>query len=92
MSLNFADVTSQSCYARFFTCRKTLRHEASGFTSHPKEGLLRIFIVIKNLSPQPGLSPRPLGPVVSTLTSTGQMAQSGFLATELGAKDKCNSL
>jgi hypothetical protein len=28
-----------------FTCRKILRHGTSGFTSHPKEGVLRIFIV-----------------------------------------------
>jgi hypothetical protein len=51
-------------------CRKILRHGTSGFTSHPKEGVLRIFIAIKNPSPQSGLSLRPLGPVTSTLTAT----------------------
>jgi hypothetical protein len=52
------------------TCRKILRHGTSGFTSHPKEGVLRIFIVLKNPSPWPGLKPRPLGPVASRLTTT----------------------
>jgi hypothetical protein len=32
---------------RSFTCRKILRHGTSGFTSNPKEGLLRIFIALK---------------------------------------------
>jgi hypothetical protein len=32
------------------TCRKVLRHGTSGFTSHPKEGVLRIFIALKNPS------------------------------------------
>jgi hypothetical protein len=52
------------------TCHKVLRHGASGFTSHPKEGVLRIFIALKNPSPRPGLNPRPLGPVASKLTTT----------------------
>jgi hypothetical protein len=29
------------------TCSKILRHGTSGFTSHPKEGVLRIFIALK---------------------------------------------
>jgi hypothetical protein len=53
-----------------FTCRKSLRHGISGFTSHPTEGVLRIFIALKNPSHRPGLNPRPLGPVASTLTTT----------------------
>jgi hypothetical protein len=52
------------------TCRKILRNGTSGFTSHPKEGVLRIFIALKNPSTRPGLNPRPLGPVASTLTTT----------------------
>jgi hypothetical protein len=52
------------------TCCKILRHETSGFTSHPKEGVLRIFIALKNPLPLPGLNPQPLGPVASTLTTT----------------------
>jgi hypothetical protein len=38
----------------FFSCRNILRHGTSGFTSHPKEGVLRIFIALKNPSPLPG--------------------------------------
>jgi hypothetical protein len=37
---------------------------------HAKEGLLRIFISLKNPKPQPGLNPQPLSPVASTLTTT----------------------
>jgi hypothetical protein len=43
------------------TCRKN---------SFPNEGVLRIFIALKNPSPLLGLNPRPLGPVASTLTTT----------------------
>jgi hypothetical protein len=35
-----------------------------------EEGVLRIFIVLKNPSPWPGSNPQPLCPVASTLTST----------------------
>jgi hypothetical protein len=58
------------CLKGFLTCRKILLHGTSGFTSHPKEGVLRIFIAIKNPSRLPGLNTRPLGPVASTLTTT----------------------
>jgi hypothetical protein len=34
----------------FFKCRKILRHGTAGFTYHPKEGVLRIFIALKNPS------------------------------------------
>jgi hypothetical protein len=51
------------------TCRKLLRHVTSGFTSHPKQDVLRIFIALKNPSPRPWLNTRPLGPVASTLTA-----------------------
>jgi hypothetical protein len=53
-----------------FTCRKILRHGTSGFTYHPKEGAQQIFIALKNPSPRPGLKPRLLGSVASTLTTT----------------------
>jgi hypothetical protein len=43
---------------RSFTCRKILRHGTSGFTSHPKEGVLRILIALKNPSPLPGSQAR----------------------------------
>jgi hypothetical protein len=51
----------------YLTYRKILRRGNSGFTSHPKEGVLRI--VNKDPSPWPCLNPRPLGPVASTLTT-----------------------
>jgi hypothetical protein len=34
------------------TCRKVLLLGTSGFTSHPKEGVLRISIALKNPSPR----------------------------------------
>jgi hypothetical protein len=39
----------------------------SRFTSHPKEGVLRLFVALKNSSPWPGSKPQPLGTVESTL-------------------------
>jgi hypothetical protein len=69
MSENFAYQYLKSLKGSL-TCRKILRHGTSGFTSHPKEGVLQIFIALKNPSPRPGLNPRPLGPVISTLTTT----------------------
>jgi hypothetical protein len=44
-------------FKKSFACRKILRHGTSGFTSHPKEGVLRIFIALKNPSPWPGSNP-----------------------------------
>jgi hypothetical protein len=49
------------------TCCKILRHGNSGFTSHPKECVLLIFIALKNPSPWLGSNPLPFGPVASTL-------------------------
>jgi hypothetical protein len=57
-------------FKRSLTCRKILRHGTSGFTSHPKEGVLWIIIALKNPSPWPGFNPQPLGLVASTLTTT----------------------
>jgi hypothetical protein len=36
----------------------------------PKEGVLRIFITLKNSLPWMGLNPQPLGTAASTLTAT----------------------
>jgi hypothetical protein len=52
------------------TCHKILRHGTSGCTSHPQEGVLRVFIALKNPLSHPGLNPWLLGPVASTLTTT----------------------
>jgi hypothetical protein len=54
----------------FFTCCKILRYRASGSTSTPKEVELRIFIALASSSPQPGLNPRTLALMASTITIT----------------------
>jgi hypothetical protein len=53
----------------FFACCNILRHGASGFTSSPKEGVLRIFIALKNPLTLPGLNPRTVG-LMAVLTIT----------------------
>jgi hypothetical protein len=52
-------------------CCKILCHGTFGFTSHPKEGVLRIFITLKNKFPLLGLNPQRLGPVASTRRRCG---------------------
>jgi hypothetical protein len=64
-------------FIRSLTCHNILRHDTSGFTSHSKEGVLRIFISLKNPSPWPGSNPQPLSPVASTLTTTRPRRQNG---------------
>jgi hypothetical protein len=53
-----------------FACRRNLQHGANTFNSPLKEGMLQIFVALKNSSPQPGFNPWTLGSVVSTLTIT----------------------
>jgi hypothetical protein len=65
LSINYLEYLKGS-----LTCRKILQHWASGFTSHPKQGVLLIFIALKNPSPLPGFDPRSLGPLASTLATT----------------------
>jgi hypothetical protein len=43
-----------------FTCRKA-RHGTDGFTSPPKEGVLRIFYRLKNPTASAGFEPATLG-------------------------------
>jgi hypothetical protein len=57
-----------------FTCHKVLRHGANGFTSPPKEGVLRIFTALKDPSPSLGLNPRTLAPTASTQPPTLSVA------------------
>jgi hypothetical protein len=45
-----------------------LRHRTHGFTSLPKEGMLRIFLPLKIRRLRPGLNPRTWVPEASTLT------------------------
>jgi hypothetical protein len=52
------------------TCRKILRHGADGFTPPPKEVVLRISIALEKIHlPGPGLIPRTLGPMTSTIAT-----------------------
>jgi hypothetical protein len=46
-----------------------LRHGTGGFTTHPKEGMLRIFLARKIRRLQPGLSPRTWVPEASMPTT-----------------------
>jgi hypothetical protein len=59
----------------FLTCHKISRQGTSGFTSHPKEGMMWIFIAPKNPSPLPVLNPRPLGPVANILKTVAPRRQ-----------------
>jgi hypothetical protein len=52
-----------------FPCRKILRHGADGFIYLPKEVVLRFLSPLKSHRPLPGLNPRTLGPVASTITA-----------------------
>jgi hypothetical protein len=61
MSLNFANVTSHLCTQGSFTCHKISWHGDSGFTSHPKEGVLWNFIAIKNSITSAGFEPAYFG-------------------------------
>jgi hypothetical protein len=47
-----------------------LWHGACGFTSALKEGVLHVFIALKNSLPRLGLNSRTLGQMLSTLTTT----------------------
>jgi hypothetical protein len=79
--LNFAYETPQRVTQGPLPCSKILRYGASGFTSYPKEGVLRISIAIKNGSPRPGFNPRPLGGVANTLTTTPPRRLKSYLLT-----------
>jgi hypothetical protein len=60
----------QSCHLQTFHHKNLKYHIAKTFISHPKEGVLRIFITLKIPSPRPGFNPRSLGQDATTLTST----------------------
>jgi hypothetical protein len=53
--MNFALRSISFTFLRFFlTCHNILQYGADGFTPPPKEGVLRIFIVLNNSSPSVG--------------------------------------
>jgi hypothetical protein len=59
-------VTTSTSLLGSCTCRKT-RQGTDGFTSPPKEGVLRIFLPEKFRRLRPGLNPRTWVPKASTL-------------------------
>jgi hypothetical protein len=63
---NFAEVTTSTSLLGSFTCRKA-GHGTDGFTSPPKEGVLRIFFARKIRRLRPGLNPQTWVPKASTL-------------------------
>jgi len=67
-----------SYFEVIFNRRKILGHGADGFTSPPKEGVLRIFISVKNPSPRHGLHPMAI-----TLTSIPPRSRSTALNIDL---------
>jgi hypothetical protein len=56
-----------------FACRKILRHGDDGFTSPPKETVLRNFIALKKPIASAGSEPANLSPTASTLTNIPPM-------------------
>jgi hypothetical protein len=61
MAVNFAYEVSIFVPAGILTCRKILGHGTDGFTSHPKEVVLRIFIATKTPSSSAGFETANLG-------------------------------
>jgi len=57
LSGNFAEMTTSTQF-RDLLHAANLRHGTDGFTSPPKEGVLRIFSPLKILRLRPGLNPR----------------------------------
>jgi hypothetical protein len=61
------NMAAESCLQSMFYGRKVLlhavnlRHGTDGFTSPPKEVVLRIFIILKNPSSSAGFEPKNLG-------------------------------
>jgi len=66
LSGNFAEMTTSTSF-RDLLHAANLRHGTDGFTSHPKEGVLRIFSPLKIRRLRPGLNPRTWVLKASTL-------------------------
>ena len=65
--VNLAEMTSSTPFWDLLHGRK-VRHGSDGFTSLPKEGVLRIFFALKIRRLRPGWNPRTRVPNASTLT------------------------
>jgi len=66
MSGNFAEMTTSTPF-RDLLHSANLRHVTDGFTSPPKEGVLRIFFFLKNPTASAGFEPANLVLKASTL-------------------------
>jgi hypothetical protein len=66
LSGNFAEITTSTPF-RDLLHATNLRRGTDGFTSPPKEGVLRIFSPLKIRRLRPGLNPRTWVPKASTL-------------------------
>jgi hypothetical protein len=66
MAVNFGYEVSLSYSTGSFSCRKILRHGTSGFSFLPKEVMLGS-LTLKIHHRLPGVNPRVLGPVASTV-------------------------
>ena len=66
LSGNFAEITTSTPF-RDLLHAANLRHGTDGFTSLPKEGVLRLFPPLKNRRLWPGLNPRTWVLKASTL-------------------------
>jgi hypothetical protein len=71
-------------HAYYFFASHKILHGTDGFTSRPKEGVLRIFITLQNPSPRSGLNSRTLGPIASTLTITPPRRLSPYITYVVG--------
>ena len=60
LSGNFAEMTTSTPFRNLLHAAN-LRHGNDGFTSPPKEGLLRIFFALKNPTASAGFEPANLG-------------------------------
>ena len=60
LSDNFAEITNSMPF-RDLLHAANLRHGTDGFTSPPKEGVLRIFSPLKKKTPSAGFEPTNLG-------------------------------
>ena len=60
LSGNFAEMTTSTSF-RDLLHAANLRHGTDGFTSPPKEGMLRIFFSLKNPTVSAGFEPANLG-------------------------------
>ena len=66
LSCNFAEMTTSTSF-RYLLHAANLRHGTDGFTSPPKEGVLRIFSPLKIRQLRPGLNQRTWVQKASTL-------------------------